>query len=399
VGAPIGWRFKGVAVEMIVTRREAVATMRDKSTIGEFYGEGANAMIIAWTRLVTSALAALIFTPLLAAQQTANIRSYSSPPGKLVDIGGWRVHINCTGQNRSDVPAVVLEAGALGFSFDWSLVQPGVARFARVCSYDRAGHAWSDSGPTPRTMKQVAYELHTALARLNVNPPYVLVGHSAGGLRVRTFASLYPDEIAGMALVDSDHEDSMRNFKGKRVRVRELSGGRTVPPIQISVSDVDKTLSAEERQRIETFLKRTGPLKITPPFDRLTPRIQKMRLWALAQPQHYASNNDNSFFETYAGEEYAEIYSARKAKDYPLGDIPLIVLTRGASEFPDTDDGRRDNEERKSEQLNLLQLSRNSKQRIAELSGHNIQLEDPALVIDAIREVVSAIMRHQKLRP
>jgi pimeloyl-ACP methyl ester carboxylesterase len=161
----------------------------------------------------------------------------------------------------------------------------------------------------------------------------------------------------------------------------------------------DKTLSAEERQRIEKFLKRTGPPKIEAPFNRLTPRIQKMRLWALAQPQHYASNNDNSFFEAYTGEEYAEMFSARKAEDYPLGDLPLIVLTRGKSELPDTEEGRQDNEERKREQLDLLRLSHNSKQIIAEASGHDIQLEDPALVIDAIREVVDAILRHRKLMP
>jgi pimeloyl-ACP methyl ester carboxylesterase len=189
-----------------------------------------------WTRFVTNTLAVLILSPSMAAQQVTNRRSYPPPPGKLVDVGGWRIHLNCTGRSMRDAPTVVLETGAIGFSFDWSLVQPGVARFARVCSYDRAGVAWSDLGPAPRTMRQVAYELHTALANLKFNPPYVLVGHSAGGLRVRTFASLYPKEIAGMVLVDSVHEDSTRDFKGKRVRNRELSEGRTIPPIQTSIA-------------------------------------------------------------------------------------------------------------------------------------------------------------------
>jgi len=277
-------------------------------------------------------------------------------------------------------------------------VQPAIARFARVCSYDRAGHGWSDPGPAPRTMRQVAYELHTALANLNIKPPYVLVGHSLGGLRVRIFASQYPKEVVGMVLVDSAHEDATRNFKGKIVRIRELSEGREIPPIQTSISAADKTLSAEERQRIEDFLKRTGPPKIEPPFDRLPPQIQKVRLWALEQPQHYASNNDDSFFP-YPGEEYAELYSARRVSDYPLGDLPLIVLTRGKSEFPDTEVGRRDNEEEKRMQLDLLHLSRNSRQIIAEASGHSIQLDDPTLVVDAIREVINAILHHRKLIP
>jgi hypothetical protein len=90
---------------------------------------------------------------------------------------------------------------------------------------------------------------------------------------------------------------------------------------------------------------------------------------------------------------------SKKAEDYPLSDLPLIVLTRGASKLPDTDEGRQDNEERKREQLDLLRLSRNSKQIIADASGHYIQLEDPALVINAIREVVDAALRHRKLMP
>src|SRR5262249_12136836 len=123
-----------------------------------------------------------------------------------------------------------------------------------------------------------------------------------------------------------------------------------------------------------------------------------MRLWALEQPQHYASNNDDSFFP-YTGEEYAELYSAKRVSDYPLGNLPLIVLTRGKSEFPDTDEGRQNKEEEKRMQLDLLHLSHNSKQIIAEASGHLIQLDDPALVVDAIKEVVDATLLHRRLTP
>src|SRR5262252_8953160 len=104
------------------------------------------------------------------------------PPGKLIDIGGYRLHLNCTGKQG---PTVVLIAGAGDFSFDWSLVQPGLAQLARVCSYDRAGFGWSDPGPTPRTMKQEAFELHTMLSAALIKGPFVLVGHSLGGLITR----------------------------------------------------------------------------------------------------------------------------------------------------------------------------------------------------------------------
>src|SRR5262245_25339644 len=98
------------------------------------------------------------------------------PPGRLVDVGGRRLHLDCTGEPRAGQPAVILEAGAGDFSVEWSLVQPHVAKFARVCAYDRAGDGWSDLGPHPRTFRQIVYELRTLLDRAGVKPPFVLVG-------------------------------------------------------------------------------------------------------------------------------------------------------------------------------------------------------------------------------
>ena len=101
------------------------------------------------------------------------------PLGKLVEVGGHKMHIYRTGDGG---PAVVLEAGAGAFSLDWSLVQTQVARFTTVCSYDRAGHAWSELGPRPRTRRQAVYDLHRLLLRAGIPGPYVLVGHSLGGM-------------------------------------------------------------------------------------------------------------------------------------------------------------------------------------------------------------------------
>jgi pimeloyl-ACP methyl ester carboxylesterase len=336
-----------------------------------------------WTRSVIGAVAVLILSQSAATQQPVSTRY--PPPGKLVDVGGWRLHVHCTGENKQNTPTVVLESGFLGFSFDWSLVQPEVARFTRVCSYDRAGHAWSDPGPRPRTMRQSAHELHKALANLGISPPYVLVGHSLGGLLVRTFASQYPQEVVGMVLVDSAHEDAQRNFKGRIVRIREMSQGRAIPPIQTSIAAADKALTAEERQKIEEALKQEGPAKIEPPYNRLAPQTQQVWLWAMAQPERYEAGK-----EPYAEEEFAEMYSARKTRERPLGDIPLIVLTRGNREPY--------SEEEKRMQADLLNLSRNSKQIIAEGSGHHIQLDEPTLVTGAIREVVDSARHQRKVR-
>src|ERR1700674_824298 len=117
----------------------------------------------------TIIISALLSQPMfVVAQQAATSRTYP-PLGRLIDIGGYRLHINSTGKGK---PTVVLIAGAGDFSFDWSLVQPAVSRFSRVCSYDRAGLAWSDLGPTPRTMRQEAYELHLLLEKAKLKPPF-----------------------------------------------------------------------------------------------------------------------------------------------------------------------------------------------------------------------------------
>ena len=124
--------------------------------------------------------------------------------GKSVDVGGYKLNINCIGQGS---PTVVLEAGLTVPAISWRSVQGGIARFTRVCSYDRAGYDWSDPGPMPRTTSQSVKELHTLLHNAGEKPPFVLVGHSFGGTIARIYNSDYPDEVAGMVLADTGHED------------------------------------------------------------------------------------------------------------------------------------------------------------------------------------------------
>src|SRR5438105_8957241 len=127
---------------------------------------------------MTLAMAAFLLfgTSVVAQTQSAASSPPFPPPGQLIDLGGWRLHLNCSGKASASQPTAILEAGAGDFSVDWSLVQPAVARFARVCSYDRAGSAWSDLGPRPRTIHQIVWELHTLLAKAGEMPPFVLVG-------------------------------------------------------------------------------------------------------------------------------------------------------------------------------------------------------------------------------
>jgi pimeloyl-ACP methyl ester carboxylesterase len=133
------------------------------------------------------------------------------PPGQLVDVGGRRLHLNVMGDETA-TPTVILESGMISFSSNWAWVQPEVAKVTRVVAVDRAGLGWSDPGPKPRDAEQSATELHTALQHLGIAGPFVMAGHSYGGLAIRAFAALYPEEVAGMVLVDASHPDQWVRF-------------------------------------------------------------------------------------------------------------------------------------------------------------------------------------------
>jgi pimeloyl-ACP methyl ester carboxylesterase len=133
-------------------------------------------------------------------------RSYP-PPGQMVDVGGYSLHLYCTGAHLSGRATIILEPGGGGTSLSWFLIQPELAKATQVCSYDRAGQGWSAPGPEPRDGDQIAKELHTLLHNANISGPYLLVGHSYGGLFVRAYAAAYPDDVAGLVLLDSAHPD------------------------------------------------------------------------------------------------------------------------------------------------------------------------------------------------
>jgi len=159
---------------------------------------------LAWAGIVAGVLALVLalfvgWTWVSGTKAKQELAANYPPPGQMVDVGGYRLHINCQGRKQSDdSPTVVLEAGATQFSLTWDHVQREVAKFARVCAYDRAGLGWSERSPNPRTAPYIVAELHALLTKAGVEPPYVLVGHSMGGLYVRYYAHEHGERVVGI---------------------------------------------------------------------------------------------------------------------------------------------------------------------------------------------------------
>jgi len=321
--------------------------------------------------------------------QNVNNDFSDEPIGKLFDIGGYKLNLNSIGQGK---PAVILISGSQAFSFDWVMVQKELSRYAQTCSYDRPGLAWSDPGPLPRSLVQDAYELHRLLKSAQIEPPYILVGHSIGGMIARTFARKYPDETSGIVLVEATSENGILNVKGKVERVRLLaSNEKKLPAPKKSVDTLTKIPSVKE---IEELWSMIGKPSITFPYNQLPDSIQKIRIWAQSLPKYYIADN----YEFWP-EEFSQMYS--DSLSYKIGNKPILILYSTKNEYPkELGQNRIDSlmKDKIANQKRYLNLSTNSKLISTSKSGHEIHITEPELVVDAIRQVISAVENQSKLK-
>jgi len=284
--------------------------------------------------------------------EASDMRAYP-PPGQLVDVGGYRLHIYCMGTGS---PTVVIDAGLGDWSTAWGSVQAEVAKVTQVCTYDRAGSGWSDSGPLPRDAGQFAKELHSLLQKANLPGPFVLVGHSLGGLPVRVFTGDYPAEVAGVVLIES-------MFPGQ--------GGASSTHANTQVSGQTRAFS------LIPLLSRFGVVRV----------LSKLLSAANSTPAEKTSfgYSVSPKFVQAAIDELSGIPNSLSQADAvkSFGDIPLIVLSRGLDQSADWQAG----------QAKLLQLSTNSQQLFAEKSGHNIELDQPEAAVGAIVKMVEIIRK------
>jgi pimeloyl-ACP methyl ester carboxylesterase len=293
----------------------------------------------------------------------SNLAKQHPAPGQLVDVGGYKLHIDCTGEGS---PTVILEAGFADYSATWTYVQPEVAKATRVCSYDRAGYGWSDPSPHPRTANWRVEELHTLLENANIQSPYVLVGHSLGGILMRVYAHTFPDQVVGMVLVDSMHEEQYDRLPGAKSSISDLA----------------------RQFRMLGVLSSTGFMALAPQA------IPDQGVPEEVFAQYKVNWATTGFFTTAVAEINAMLDSTAEVHALQIssfGNLPLSVLTAGVY-HPNPAQSDAENQQYSDEwqamQSELAALSSTGIQIIAEQSGHNIQFDQPDLVINAIREMV-----------
>ncbi|WHY87268.1 alpha/beta hydrolase [Neobacillus novalis] len=298
-----------------------------------------------------------------------------TPPGTIINIGTHCLHM-ISGGAECSLPTIVFEHGAGGSALMWSLVYPEIAKLTRVVVYDRAGYGWSEAGPLPRTNEKCVEELHELLVQARIDGPIILVGHSYGGINARLYANRYPNQVRGMVLVDATHEDELTDrFPREHHKGQEMGA---------------------KMMRVFTFLSKIGILralaacKMVPGFSKAIggcpPEVQKM-LW---------KKSFQTSALTAAGSEFAHLRLGyelvRKAPD--LGELPLTVIAAGiVDQFAP---GTSKEVQGKIKQAlrdaasDTSDLSKNGKLVVAENSSHNVHLEQPDIVINAIKEMVTA---------
>jgi pimeloyl-ACP methyl ester carboxylesterase len=296
------------------------------------------------------------------------------PLGQLVDIGGRKLHLHCMGEGR---PTVVLMAGGGAYSLDWAFVQPGIAAATRVCSYDRAGLGWSDSGPADETVEQTIADLHALLRNARERGPYVLVGASIGGIFITAYQRMYPEEAAALVFTNSSNRVGISR-NGKASLIWDLSEDdlRAAYPLPASVRDKRPPKPTREGQ----------------PFDRLPADLQAIRLWLdvrLWERSDPAQATPDSLL-SWRKEFLEEFDATDKGKQPPLGNLPVVVVSSG----PAGTEAERQTRDGAGARLDFL--STNTMHVTATGSGHEIHLYQPDILIQAILQALSAIRDHRR---
>lgn len=320
-----------------------------------------------WKRVVLIALALVLLLigagfAYEAIASEAGKRDYPMP-GKLVDAGGYKLHLNQQGKGSI---TIVLEAGSGETSLSWKDIPEQLAPYAKVVSYDRAGYAWSEKADTERTGANIVRELHTALHKEGLRGPYLFVGHSLGGTYSRLFAQTYRDEVAGLVLVDARPENDEKD----------------AAPITAREKFTKKPPAAEL-----TLLKQSGVLRLfqNSLLEGLVPKEERSRFLNIVATPGYFEAAENEGKLVYTSED--------AIRGQNLGNLPVRVIARGLPQdyaaFGFSKEGGEKLEEIwQNGQRNMLGISSKSKLIVAEKSGHMVMEDQPELVTKVILDLL-----------
>lgn len=304
------------------------------------------------------AFSQLLFFALLLVLTLPTFANDKYYPGKIVDIGTHRLYINCIG---SGSPTVLIDSGIGGFSLEWHTVQNEIAKYNRVCAYDRAGYGFSETGPMPRTTDKISSELHTLIQKSGEQGPFLMVGHSFGGYNIRYFARQYPELVAGFVLVDASHPGQFDTLEFKRSSFK---------PKPITKNNI----------KIR---------KIRPVIAANFPQPVKQQAFMLMQSPKSKSTFLNEM-------DYMEV-SAHKlnAQVHERFNFPITVITRGKRVWPKNQLGDQRESRWFQLQAELTSISTQARQVFAMNSGHVVHIDEPMLVASEIMTTLDAVQRHQ----
>lgn len=326
--------------------------------------------------LIVLAAAGAIYQALASASDAKLFK----PMDQMVNVNGIQMRLDCRGNGG---PTVVLEAGASSSSISWARLQDDVAKFTRVCSYDRAGLGWSDSVGEALLPQQIARQLHDLLESGREQPPYLMVGHSLGGIYVRAFEAEFPEDVVGMVLVDSSHENQIQRF----------------PPEMVELSEMQLTSFR--------MCMVTAPIGFVRAFKLMDVAVESLPVKEEEKAPLLAEMNRTGFCGAAMREmEMFSAFSSQPRELKSLGDLPLIVLSAAQDaqkmydQLPAAFQAQLTVEMLEEQveawdrmQAELTALSTRGRRIVVTESGHNIQLEAPQVVIDAIREVFEQAVR------
>jgi pimeloyl-ACP methyl ester carboxylesterase len=306
------------------------------------------------------------------------------PPGQRIDVNGTRLHLRTMG---SGSPVVILESGITASSLSWSGLQPTLAQYTTVCSYDRAGLAWSDSSDTPPTPNALARQLHELLSRAGLRGPFVLVGHSFGGLVVRAFAAQFPAETAGLLLLDALHHREWLEPSARQKRM--LRGGVLFSRIGVVLASVGivrlclALLSRGSRKAPRAVLHSFGK-GATAVVERVLGEVTKLPAEVLpAIRAHWSRPKSFATLARYlaalprSSTEFVEVNA--------LPAVPLIILSAECTG------------EQLASQKELASLCAGGKHHLIPGCGHWVHLDKPEAVVETVREILEQVRTAQRI--